>query len=144
MRGCVAGDNLQALDYVLDDLMFQSRIEIFGVLAKDHHVDVYIHVARLHARQRADGADVGKQVHLLAKRYIDAGKAAADGSGDRALEADARAVQRFQQVWRKHLPGLHDDFGGEFHALPIDLYASGINGANGCIGHFGTNAITWD
>ena len=78
------------------------------------------------------------------KGHVDAGEAAAYGSGDRSFEADVGAFERIEHVLRKHLAGLHDYFGRQLQALPIDHYACRINGSNGRIGHFGTNAITWD
>ena len=48
--GSPAGYDFQALDYVSHDLVFQARVHIFGIFAKDDHVDHEIHVAGLHSR----------------------------------------------------------------------------------------------
>ena len=59
----------------------------FGIFAHDDQVDAW--VARVHAGQVLDGPEVGEQLELLAQVHVDAGKAAADGRGDRPFQRQA-------------------------------------------------------
>src|SRR5581483_1567233 len=78
-RGRLLGNNLEAFDHTGHDLMLDSGIQTFGVLADDDQVDIGI--TRRDMRKVADGTEVRVKLKALAEFDIDAGESATDGSG---------------------------------------------------------------
>ncbi len=136
-----ARDHFQAGDHVLHHLMLQARVQVLGVFAEDHHVDLHVVEARLQARQGMHRPHVGVKIEMLAQRHVDALESSADRRGDRALEPHVRALHRFNHMGRQHLAGFRDDAGVQIGTLPANGNASGVDRAHGCFGHFGPNAI---
>ena len=139
-RGCT-GDDLQAFDHVLDDLVFEPGVHIFGVLTEDYHVDIHILVARLHTRHAAHRTDVRVEVEALAQRHVNTRKAAGDGRGDWTLEAEMGPFQRFNDMRREHLARLLNDVPGQFGTLPGNIHARSGYSADRSVGHFGPDTI---
>src|SRR5438552_2570185 len=83
-----------ALGAVATDHVLDARVEVLGVLSDDDQVDVV--VARLDARHRLGGAEVGVQPERLAEPHVDAPEPAPDRGGDRALQADAGPAHRLK------------------------------------------------
>ena len=94
--------------------MLYAGVEVLGVLAHDHEVDVVI--AAGDALYRAGGADVRVEVELLPERDVDAAEAAADGRGDGALEGRAVGAD-----------GVQDAL-GEGGAVLLHLALPGVDG----------------
>ena len=65
-----AGDDLDALRRVRSDHVLDPGVEVLGVLADDHQVDVV--VAGLEALDRPRGPKVGVQPEGLAEGHVDA------------------------------------------------------------------------
>src|SRR5262250_1529033 len=89
-RAGLFGHDLQALDHAGDDLMFQSRVEPFGVFANDNQIDVGISCGNV--RQVPDGSEVRIEFELLAQGDIDAREASTHGRCDWTFESDSSAL----------------------------------------------------
>ena len=88
-RGRPLRDDLQALDNARHDFVLEPGVQVFGVLADDHQVDVG--KPRGDAGQVAHGTEIGVQVQRLAQTDVDAGEAFRNRRGHRTLECDLRA-----------------------------------------------------
>ena len=137
-----AGDDLDALGGVLADHVLDAGVEVLGVLADDHEVDVV--VARLEALDGAGGPEVGVQAEDLAQGHVDAAEAGADGRRDGALEGDLVAPDRLQHVVRERGPVLgHDAFAGVLD-LPVERDAGGVKDTAGGLRQLGTDPVAGD
>jgi hypothetical protein len=81
-----ARDHFQAGNHVLHDLVLKARVQIFGVLAKDHHVDGDVVETGLQSRKRMHRTDVGEQIELLSQGHVDALKSAGNWGGHGTFE----------------------------------------------------------
>src|SRR5580658_3278643 len=84
------GDDLDALDYSGDNYVFDAGIKTLGVFA--HHDQVYARIAGGNMRQVANRPEVGEEFEALAQLDVNAGEAAANGSGNGTLQSDAGAL----------------------------------------------------
>jgi hypothetical protein len=133
------GDDLQALDHSGNDFVLDAGVESFGVFAHDDQVDA--RVAGWNMRQVADGAEVGEEFEALAEFDVDAGKAATDGRGHRALQSDAGALDGFAEFFGNVLLVFFERFRAGGETFPFKLDASGFEYANRGLDHFGADAI---
>src|SRR4029079_10813705 len=99
-------DDLDALRGVRTHPMLYAVVEILGVLADDHEVDVL--VARLDALDRPSWTQVGVEPQRLAKRDVDAPEPLPDRSRDRAFQRDLVAFDRLEDVVRQRCAVLLD------------------------------------
>ena len=99
-RGAV-GDDLQALDDARHDFVFEAAVEVFGILADDDEVNVF--VARLDALERFNRPQVGIQIERFSEPHVGADEACADGSHNRPFERDLGAFDRFKEVLRQRV-----------------------------------------
>ena len=136
-----AGDHFDAGDDAGNHFVLDAGVEVFGVLAENHHVDFDVGEARGDAGQRVHRAHVGVEIEALAQGDVDAGEAASDGRGDGAFEADAGAVEAIEDAFRERLAGLENECGVELGDFPIDGDAGGIDGAARGLRDFGTDTI---
>ena len=105
------GDDLDALGGVGPDHVLDPGVQVLGVLADDHEVDVL--VARVEALHRAGRADVGVQPEGLAEGDVDAPEALPDRRRDGSLQGDLVAPDRLEDVVRERRPELgHDALAG--------------------------------
>ena len=141
-RGGFLGDDLQALHHAGHDFVLDAGVQALGVLADDDQV--HVGVARRDVRKIADGAEVGVQLEALAQGDVDAGKAAADGRGDGALERDMGALEGVNQFLGKILVVLLESIGAGFLALPLKLHPGGFEDAHRGRGDLGANAVAGD
>jgi len=88
-----------------------------------------------------DGSEVGEEVEFFAERDVDAFEAAADGSGDRAFEGDAVALDGFVEGGGDVLAVDFEGFGPGSKALPLKLDAGGFEDADYGVGDFGADAV---
>ena len=124
-------------DHVLD-----AGVQVLGVLADDDQVDVV--VARLDARHRLGGAQVGVQPERLAKPDVDAPEPAADRGGDRALEPDLRPPHRLEDgVRERGAMGRDSRFAG-LHGLPFEADPGRIEDTGRRLRQLRTDAVAWD
>src|SRR5690606_10032040 len=128
----------------LDDLLglggaslpLDTGVDVFRVLAEDHHV----HVTRLlprarHAFEPANRTLAHVQVQLLAQGHVQRADAAADRSGQRALDGNDVVANGFQGFLRQ--PGvLVVDLGGFLAGVdlhPGDLALTGVGFLDGSV-----------
>ena len=143
-NGGGARDHLEAGDHILHHFVLQARVQVLGVLAEDHHVDVDIVKAGLQTGQRMDRTHVRVQIELFAQRDVDAGESAANGRGHRTLQAEMRPLDGFDHVWRQHLASLGDDAGIQIGPLPVNGDARRVHRADRSLRHLRADAIPWD
>jgi hypothetical protein len=102
-----AGDDFDALDDALDNLMLDARVFALGVFSDNDSVDVLVQ-GRMSGNAPA-GSDVGIQVECLAKRQVQRDVPPPNGSQQWTLQGDLIALNDLQ--------GLPGD--GPFAALWI-------------------------
>ena len=79
-------------------LVFDTGIDVFGVLAKDHHVNFAGGLQRTgHPGIVADRAHAGIQVQILTQRDVERAEAAADRRGQRPLDRNDEVAERLQR-----------------------------------------------
>ncbi|MNF66429.1 hypothetical protein D3C84_482200 [compost metagenome] len=130
----------------LDDLLglggaslpLDTGVDVFGVLAEDHHVDVagLLHRAG-HAFEPAYRTLANVQVQLLAQGDVQGADATTDRRGQRALDGNDVIANGFQGLFRQ--PGvLVVDLGGFLTGIdlhPGDLASTAVGLGNGGIHH---------
>src|SRR5256885_11192896 len=99
-------------------LVLDAGVEVFGVLAYDHDVDVVETGA--YAAIGLARAQAGQEIELVAQRDVDGPKAGTDRRCDRALDGDAIAAHRVDGLLRKRCASrLHDVYAG-FLDVPVE------------------------
>ena len=74
---------------------FDPGVDVFGVLAEDHHVEFLGMLNRArHAREVAHRPQAYVEVEHLAQRHVERADAAADRRGQRALNPDQELAER--------------------------------------------------
>ena len=136
------GDDLDALRRVRADHVLDAGVEVLGVLADDHEVDVL--VARLEALDRARRAEVRVQPERLAERDVDAPEALPDRRRDRALEGDPVAADRLEDVLRERRAVLRDDGLAGVDDLPLERDAGRVEDAAGRLRQLRSDAVAGD
>jgi len=136
------GDDFQALDHARHDLVLEAGVQVLGVLAHEHQVDVL--EPRRDARQVVDRPEVGVEAEGLAQAHVDAREAGADGRRERALEAHRVALDRVEErVGQRGAVALE-----RHHArvvpFPLDLGARGRQDPDHGRRHFGPDAVAGD
>ena len=134
------GDQLGGLGAA--KLGLDARVEVLGVLAEDHDVDIA--VARSRALDRPGGAQVGEEVEVLAQGHVDAAEARAHGRGHRTLDGDAGLGDGVEHLLRQRGAVLLHDAGTRVHDLPVDVDAGGSDDALHAGGDFGADAVSGD
>ena len=136
------GDDLDALGRVGADHVLDAGVEVLGVLADDHQVDVL--VARVEALHRARRAQVGVQPERLAEADVDAAEAAADRRRDRSLERDLGPPDGLEHVVRQRRPVFGDDRLARLDRLPLEGQAGRVEDAAGRLRQLRTDAVAGD
>src|ERR1035437_7527275 len=96
-----------------------ARVEVLGVLANDHQVDVA--VAAAHAGVRLAGPHQGEQIQIATQRHVDAAEALADSCGQRALDRHPVLADRLEHVVGHGLAELRDDVEAGILDIPLDV-----------------------
>src|SRR4051812_21436916 len=104
--------------------MLDAGVQALRILADDYQV--HARIARRNSRQVVDRTKIAEQLKLFPQRDVDRRESAADGRGDRALEADLRPLQRFGELVRDVLMELFVSLGAGGEAFPIELHARGF------------------
>ena len=137
-RGVREADFLDAhlLLQKLDDLLcfgrfrrpFDSRVDVFGVLAEDHHVDFFGMLDRArHALEIAHRAQADVEVEQLAQRDVERSDAAANRRRQRPLDPDQEFAERLDGLVGQPALELIERLlaGIDFH--PGDLALAAVN-----------------
>ena len=124
-------------------LELDAGVEVLGVLAHDHEVDVA--VARAHAGVALARAHLREQVERLAQRDVDRAEAGADRRRDRALDRDARVRDRLDHgVGQRIAAVLGHDVGARLADVPVELDSGGLEDAAGGFGELGADPVAGD
>src|SRR5208282_1748024 len=107
---------------------FDSRVDVLGVLAKDHNVEFLGMLdGTRHAREVAHRAQAYVEVEHLAQRDVERADAAADWSRQGTLDADQEFAERFDGfVGQPAVPILERLLARE-HFHPRDLALATVN-----------------
>jgi hypothetical protein len=116
-------DDLQALDDAGYDLMLEAGIEILGVLADDHEIDV-LEPSR-DTRQIPDRPQIGVEVERLAQCDIHAREAFANRCGNRPLKCDTIAFDRDKEFLGQGLASFRHGGGAGIVTVPLDVDRGG-------------------
>src|SRR5262249_44349142 len=129
-----------------------TRVDVLGVLAEDHHVHVLgpLHRAR-HAREVAHGAQADVEVQLLAQRDVQRADAAADRRSERALDPDQVLAEGRERVGRHPFAGLVEGLlagqhlePGDAALAPVRLLHGGVEHARGGAPDVAARAVALD
>ena len=87
--------------------VFDAGVDVFRVLAEDHHVHLLrmLH-RRRHAREIPHRPQADVKIEHLPQRDVERANPAADGRGQRALDADQIRLERLDGVIRQPVLGL--------------------------------------
>src|SRR5690606_7356291 len=133
-------------------LELDAGVDVLGVLAEDHHVDVagLLH-RRGHALEPAHRAQADVQVEHLPQGHVERADAAADRRGQRALDAHQVVAAGLDGRLREPFAGLVEGLlaGQDFHPLELALAAiglldRGVEHAHAGAPDVGTGAIALD
>ena len=115
-------DELVGLGCSLFEL--EARVDVFGVLAEDHHVDGLgaLH-RRRHPREPPHGAKAHVQVEELTQRDVERPEAAADRRRQRTLDADQVIAKGVDRLVGKPRAGRVERLLAREHLFPRDLLA---------------------
>ena len=138
-RGAL-GDDLQRLDDSRHDFVFESAVQIFGVLAHDDEIDVV--VTRLDVRRRFHRTQVRVEVERFAQSDVDRRETGADRRRHRSLERDFVAQDRFENVSRQRIAETRERFRADEVLLPFDLDARAFDDRDDGRRDFGADAVT--
>ena len=117
-------------------------VEVLRVLAEDDHVDVRVLVARLQTRQLRTGRTLANRSSCLRRATLTLWNPPAIGVVTGPFKPDAGALQRIEHVLRQISPlDCSIIVACQFDALPFDRDAGGLDGANGGVGDFGSDAV---
>src|SRR5580658_6070932 len=141
-RGRFFGDDLDALDHPGDNFVFDARVKSLGVFAHDDQIHPWI--ARRNMRKITDRAEIGEEFEALAQFNVDAGESATDGRGYRALQSDARTLDRFGQLLGNVFFVFFKCFGASGEALPFELDAGCFEHANCGLYDFRADSVAGD
>ena len=117
-----------------------AGVQVLGVLARDHEVDVA--VARTVARHGEARAHAGIQVEVLAKRHVDAAETGTNRRGDGTLDGDLGLCHGIEHMLGQRRVILVHHARAGIHHLPGDLHARGLHHAAHGVRDLGSNAIT--
>ena len=124
-------------------LVLDAGVEVLGVLAHDHEVDVV--EARADARVGLARAHLRVEVEALAQADVDRAEAAADRRRDRALERDPVAPDRVERLVGQRVAAVR-----RHHVLarladvPVELDAGRLEHAARRLGELGAGAVAGD
>ncbi len=136
------GDQLGGLGLALLELA--AEVEVLGVLADDHEVDLGLVEVGPDALVVLAGADAGVEVECLAEVDVDRAEAGADRRGDRGLERDLGPPARLDHAVGHGGADLGHDVDAGLLDVPVDGDAGGLDAELGGLGQLGTDAVAGD
>ena len=101
------------------NIIFDARVQVFGVLAHDDEIDILILGADTGIVFA--GPDTGVEVEFFAERDVHRAEAGADGSGDRAFQRDFVLTDAVQNVLRQRRPGRLKNVHARFDDIPVEF-----------------------
>jgi hypothetical protein len=119
--------------------VFDSRIEVFRVLAHDDHVQIA--EGRDQSGQVSDGPQIGVKVQRFAQPHVDAGEARADWGGQRAFQRDAVSLDRFENGFWQRVAVARKRLGPGDEAFPLDFDPRSLDDADDGAGDLGADAV---
>ncbi len=103
-------------------LELDPGVDILGVLAEDHHVDVFrVQHRGGHAAVIAHRAHAGVQVQQLAQGHVQRADAAADRGGQRPLDPDQEFIESLDCFVRQPFAPFVVGFLAGVHFHPLDF-----------------------
>ena len=147
--GTGAADQLHRLRHIVCLQMLNTGVEVFDVLAHDHHVDPFALVARWHAWEFARRPYVGVRLKEFSQRDVRALLAKADRGLEWPLQRNARSLNAVARCGR-YARGiaLLEDLGTRLGLFPVEGDARGCGGsvkdALGCKGDLGADPVARD
>ena len=121
-------------------LELDASIQILGVLANNHEVNVVVTTASTGKRNNRAQANI--EPERLAKRDVHAAKAGANGSRDRTLDSDFVALDSLNRGLRKRRAFSFKAMSTSLGDFPIDFRPTGLNNALHSGRSFNANSIT--
>ena len=106
-------------------LELDASIQILGIFANDHEVNVVVTTAS--TGKRNDGAQANIEPERLAKRNVYAAKAGANGSRDRTLDRDFVALDGFNRRIRERRALGFKAMRASLGDFPIDFRTTGLD-----------------
>src|SRR4051794_5439036 len=134
------GDDLDRLDHARDHFVFESAVQVLGVLAHDDDVDVF--EARDDVRHRLDRPQIRVEIERLAQPDIDRREAGADRRRDRTFERDLVAEDRFKHLGRQRIAEARYGLGADEVLFPFDVDAGAFDDRDDRGSDFGADAVT--
>ena len=117
-------------------------VEVFGVLADDHEVDVV--VARADALERLARTQAGVEAELVAERDVDRAETGADRRRDRPLQRDLVRLHRGERLIRQRRAFLLHHVHACLPDIPVEGDPGGLQNAAGCLGQLRAGPVAGD
>ena len=121
-------------------LVLDARVQVLGVLAHDHDVDVV--VARADAGVVLARAHAGVELELMPERDVHGAEARADRRRDRALEGDAVPLDRLEGLVRERRARFLHDVDARLADVPVELDARRFENAPGGLGQLRARPVS--
>jgi hypothetical protein len=122
--------------------VFNTRVEIFGVLTKDYKIYVQVRKSRVQARECGHSTEIDEEILLLTQLYVCASVAARNRRADRTFQPDMSAVLRLEHCVGKKLAHVRFLAKTHLHTFPFNFDPSGIYGSNSRIRNLSSNSVT--
>src|SRR5258708_7784424 len=121
-------------------LELDAGVDVLGVLAHDHEVEVVAQVAR--ALVSLDRAHERIQVELLAQGHVDASEPGTDWRRDRSFDRDFVLANGGKHRLRERGAEFLDGGLARLVHIPIELDAGGFEHAHGRVADFRPDPVT--
>ncbi len=129
-----------------------TGIDVFGILAENHHVGEFgtLHRAR-HALEVAHRSEAHVEIELLTHRHVDGTDSAADRSRERSLDRDETFAADVKRLLRQPLASRVERLFAREHFAPCDLalpavrlFNRGIPNDHRGLGNVRTRAVAFN
>jgi hypothetical protein len=122
--------------------VLQSGVKAFGVFSNNDQINIGITSGNV--RQIAHRAEVGVKLELLPELHVDAGKAAANGRSNRALQRDVCTFNGFRQRLGNVFFVFFERLGASLNRFPFKLYSRCFENAHYRLRDFCADSVTGD
>ncbi len=132
--------------------VFDTRVDVFRILAEDHHIDLLRMLdRRRNALEPPDRSETNEQVEHLPQRDVQRSDAAADRRRQWSLDANEVGAKRFNRFVRKPVIELLETLFAGVDFLPGDCALATVGFPDSCIEHtharapdVGAGAVAFD